>query len=183
MSFGKEGLSGEANSGGEGNDLSVRREDQNPREAELLTRLKYLQADFENYRKRTEKEMRGWEEKSSKELVLRLLNILDELDLAVMHMKEGVEPKDLQEGIEMIQKNLLSALESAGLRKIEPVGQPFDPSRHEAVEKIQGSPGRVDIVVKELRTGYLFRGQVLRPSMVKVELATKEPSDGGKEDE
>ena len=83
----------------------------------------------------------------------------------------------------MVQKNLLFALESAGLEKIEPRGQPFDPSRHEAIEKVQGSSYGVDTVVEELRTGYLFRGQVLRPSMVKVELAMKKPYDGGKQDE
>jgi molecular chaperone GrpE len=153
------------------------------REAELLDRLKYMQADFENYRKRTEKEMREIEENSSKSLVLRLLSVLDELDLAVKHSKEGNGKAELKEGIEMVQKNLFSALESAGLQRIESVGEPFDPSKHEAVETVQGSLPGPDIIVEEMRAGYAFRGHVIRPSMVKVELAMKEPVDGGKTSE
>ncbi|MGD0477470.1 MAG: nucleotide exchange factor GrpE [Nitrososphaerales archaeon] len=150
---------------------------------ELLNRLKYMQADFENYRKRTEKEMREIEENSSKDLVVRLLSVLDELDLAVKHAKDDAGRTELQEGIEMVRKNMYSALESAGLRKIDSVGKSFDPSKHEAVAKVQGSSPGSDIVVEELRTGYTFRGHVIRPSMVKVELGTKERVEEGKTDE
>jgi len=153
------------------------------REAELLDRLKYMQADFENYRKRTEKDMRETEENTSKGLVLRLLSVLDELELAVKHSRENTGQAELQEGVKMVQKNLFSALESAGLQKIDPVGQPFDPTKHEAIAKVQGSSSGPDIVVEELRTGYTFRGRVIRPSMVKVELATKGPVEGGEADE
>lgn len=147
-------------------------------DTELLNRLKYMQADFENYRKRTEKEMREMEENSTKGLVIKLLSVLDELDLAVKHAKDDTGTTELQEGIEMVQKNLYSELESAGLRKIEPVGKPFDPSQHEAVARVQGSSSGSDIVVEELRTGYTFRGHVIRPSMVKVELGMKEQVEG-----
>jgi len=150
------------------------------REAELLNRLKYMQADFDNYRKRAEKDMREREEISTRGLVLRLLSVLDELDLAVKHSREDVGRTELQEGIEMVQKNLFSALESAGLQRIDPVGQPFDPAMHEAIAKVQGSSQGSDIVVDEIRAGYTFRGRVIRPSMVKVELAMKEPVEGGK---
>jgi molecular chaperone GrpE len=150
-------------------------------DTELLNRLKYMQADFENYRKRTEKEMREIEENSSKDLVLRLLSVLDELDLAVKHARDDAGRTELWEGIEMVQKNMYSALESAGLRRIDPVGKPFDPSKHEAVAKVQGSSPGSDIVVEELRTGYTFRGHVIRPSMVKVELGIKEPVEEEKE--
>jgi len=152
-------------------------------DTELLNRLKYMQADFENYRKRTEKEMREIEESSSKGVVVRLLSVLDELDLAVKHAKDDAGRTELQEGIEMVRKNMYSALESVGLRKIDPLGKPFDPSEHEAVEKAQGSSPGADIVVEELRTGYTFRGHVIRPSMVKVELGIKEPVEEGKADE
>lgn len=152
-------------------------------DTELLNRLKYMQADFENYRKRTEKEMREIEENSSKGLVLRLLSVLDELDLAVKHASDDAGRTELQEGIEMVRKNMYSVLESAGLRRIDSVGKPFDPSKHEAVAKVQGSSPGSDIVVEELRTGYTFRGHVIRPSMVKVELGMKEPVEGEKADE
>ena len=153
------------------------------RVAELLNRLKYMQADFENYRKRTEKEMREIEENSSKGLVIRLLSVLDELDLAVKHAKDDGGRTELQEGIEMVQKNLYSALESVGLQKIDPVGKPFDPSQHEAVAKVQGSSPGSDIVVEEVRTGYAFRGHVIRPSMVKVELGMRQQVEEGRANE
>jgi len=152
-------------------------------DTELLNRLKYMQADFENYRKRTEKEMREIEENSSKGLVVRLLSVLDELDLAVKHAKDDAGRTELQEGVEMVRKNMYSVLESVGLRKIDSVGEPFDPSMHEAVAKVQGSSPGPDIVVEELRTGYTFRGHVIRPSLVKVELGMKKPVEEGKADE
>ncbi len=153
------------------------------REAELLTRLEYMQADFENYRKRVGKEMRELEENSSKALVTRLLGVLDGLELAVRHASEGGGLAELQEGIAMVQKNLYSALEAEGLEKIESLGRPFDPNMHEAVEKVQGAAEGQAVVVEELRTGYTFKGRVIRPTMVKVELVMKEPEQEGKETE
>ena len=161
----------------------LRLNEEKGRDTDLQNRLKYLQADFENYRKRTEKEKREIEENSSRDLVSRLLNVLDELDLAVKHAKEAVGRQEMQEGIEMVQKNLYSALESAGLHRIDSVGQAFDPTRHEAVEKVQGQMPGSDIVVGEVRAGYAFRGRVIRPSMVKVQLALKEPVEAGNTNE
>src|SRR5208337_5288011 len=146
-------ISGRENpQGGEGA-LKARLAEGKGSDSEILNRLKYMQADFENYRKRTEKEMREIEENSSKGLVLSLLSVLDELDLAVKHARDDAGRTELQEGIEMVRKNMYSALESAGLRRIDSVGKPFDPSKHEAVAKVQGSSPGPDIVVEELRTG------------------------------
>ncbi len=153
------------------------------RSEELLTRLKYLQADFENYRKRVEKEIKDVEEYSTRSLVASLLSVVDELELAVEHAGGEKGGRDLKEGVRMVHKNLMSALESAGLKRIEAVGKPFDPGLHEAVEKVQGKSRGEDIVVEEVRSGYTFRGQVIRPSMVKVELATKAPHEEAKTSE
>lgn len=138
---------------------------------ELLVKLKYLQADFENYRKRNDKEMREAEEASVRSLVLKLLSVLDELGLAIQNSKP-VGGGSLLEGIKMVHKSLNAALESEGLRRIKAVGEPFDPRLHDAVEKVEGS-SKGDVVIGEIRPGYTFRGQVIRPSMVKVELASK----------
>ncbi|MDG6985571.1 MAG: nucleotide exchange factor GrpE [Nitrososphaerota archaeon] len=143
------------------------------RNEELLTRLKYAQADLENYRKRMDRELKDAGESLARVLVTRLLVVQDELDLAVKHAQEGTGGKELMEGISMVQRNLLSALQDAGVEKIEAVGRPFDPSIHEAVAKAQGGTHGQDVVVDEMRPGFKFRGQVLRPSMVKVELAAK----------
>jgi molecular chaperone GrpE len=139
---------------------------------ELLTRLMYTQADFENYRKRMDKEMKDAGESLTKGLVARLLVVQDELDLAARHAKGGTANAELREGVGMVKKNLEAALESVGVERIDAVGRPFDPSVHEAVEKTQGDSNR-DMVVEEIRPGYTFRGQLLRPSMVKVELASQ----------
>jgi molecular chaperone GrpE len=180
---GDEDVTGIQSSEDEENSLKTQPSGGKAPEADLLKRLKYMQADFENYRKRTEKEMKEMEESSSRSLVCKLLSVLDELDLAVKHSKEEPGKEEMQEGIEMVQKNLLSALEATGLQRIDALGQPFDPTRHEAVEKVQGKSVGSDIVIEEVRTGYAFRGRVIRPSMVKVQLAKKEPVEAGDRDE
>ena len=149
---------------------------------DLLTRLKYAQADLENYRKRMDKELKEAGESLAKSLVARLLVVQDELDLAARHAEGGRESAELREGLGMVRRNLQSSLESVGVERIVAVGKPFDPALHEAVEKIQGDSGREDMVVEEVRPGFKFRGQLLRPSMVKVELSSR-GAEGEKKDE
>ncbi len=159
-------------------------ESERKKREEYLTRLKYLQADFENYRKRTDKEVKEVEEASVRRLAVSLLSALDELELAVENAKSrGLDP-ELLEGLKMVQKNMKSTLEAAGLSRIECIGKPFDPGLHEAVEKVQGTQNGEDVVKEEIRPGYTFRGRVVRPSMVKVELAMKTTGEQeGGEDE
>ena len=145
------------------------------RSEDLLNRLKYLQADLENYRKRVDREVREAAESSTRALVVRLLVVQDELDLAVKHAEAERGSSELKEGIQTVARGLGAALESAGVTKIECLGEPFDPTLHEAVEKVQGSRPGEDVVVDELRPGFMFRGQLIRPSMVKVELALRRP--------
>jgi molecular chaperone GrpE len=144
------------------------------RSEDLLTRLKYLQADIENQRKRMDRELKTAGESLARSLLSRLLVVQDELDLAVKHSEEEGDSKEIKEGVAMIHRNLWSAMESAGVERIDCVGKPFDPALHEAVEKIQGDSAGGDMVVGEVRPGFTFRGQLLRPSMVKVELGKKE---------
>jgi len=143
----------------------------------LLTRLMYAQADFENYRKRMDKESKEASESMAKDLVTKLLVVQDELDLAAKNAEGGTVSTEVKEGIGMVRKNLEAALESVGVHRIEALGKPFDPSVHEAVERTEGDTDR-DMVVEEIRPGYTFRGQLLRPTMVKVELASK-VTEGG----
>ena len=147
--------------------------EQKKRGEELLTRLKYAQADLENYRKRMDKEAKDASESLARSLLSRLLVVQDELDLAAKHAEEGGPGDALKEGIAMVKSNLRSALESVGVERIEAVGRPFDPAVHEAVERTQGGSSGKDMVVAEVRPGFTFRGQLLRPSMVKVELASR----------
>ena len=170
---------GHKNSAEGGDDLLLAQEKK--RNEDLMTQLKYLQADFENYRKRTDKQLAEVRESSVRNLVLRLLSVLDELGLAVENARKDGDV-ELLEGIKMVHKNLSSALEAEGLERIDAVGETFDPRLHEAVEKVRGSSNG-DLVVGELRPGYTFRGQVIRPSMVKVELGSVKPKVEGKKSE
>ena len=147
------------------------------RSEDYLTRLKYLQADFENYRKRVERDMREMEDYSTGELMKKLLPVLDDLDLAVATVESAPEAKGLLEGVGMVRKNLGFILEGEGLGAIEAVGQPFNAEVHEAVERVDGKENKIDMVVGETRKGYIFKDRVLRPSMVKVESAVKSDSE------
>ena len=154
--------------------LKTRLQDERRKSEDYLNRLKYLQADFENYRKRTEKEAKEREETALRRMVEALLTPLDELELAIENVRKAGEGGELLEGLMMVHKNLAASLGSAGLQRIDSVGKPFDSAMHEAVEKVEGTTEGEDMVTEEIRPGYTFRGKVLRPSMVKVELAPRE---------
>ena len=149
---------------------------------EYLTRIKYLQADFENYRKRTERELREMEDFSTTRLVLRLLPVLDELELATIARGEK-DSAAMVEGVAMVLKNLTSALETEGLKPIESIGKPFDPKLHEAMDRVEADRVGGDVVIEEIRKGYTFRHRLLRPSLVKVELGKREEKDDKVADE
>jgi molecular chaperone GrpE len=155
--------------------LKTQLNEESRRNQELLTRLKYAQADLENLRKRSDRETREAGDAAVRNLVTKLLSVRDELELAVEHADGGEARSGFRDGIGMISRNLDAALESVGVERIECVGKPFDPSLHEAVDKVQGGKEGEDMVVEEMRPGFTFRGQLLRPSMVKVELASREP--------
>jgi molecular chaperone GrpE len=157
--------------GGKG-DLGEKLEAERKRNDELLTRLKYTQADLENYRKRMDRELAEARESSIRSLLTKLLVVQDEMDMAVKHTN-GEAMGEMKEGVEMVRKKLAVVLESAGVERIDCVGRPFDPALHEAVEKVQGDATGEDMVVEEVRPGFTFMGKLLRPSMVKVELASK----------
>ncbi len=148
-------------------------EQERNRGEDYLARLTYLQADFENYRKRIDREMRDVEDFSTSSLVRKLLPVLDDLDLAIATAGKDASG-GIVEGITMVQKNMMSTLQGEGLREIEAVGQPFDPEIHEAVERVDGTENKRDMVVAEIRKGYIFKDKVLRPSMVRVESAVKQ---------
>ena len=153
------------------------------RNEELLTRLKYMQADMENSRKRMEKEMKGAGESLASSLATKLLTVQDELELAVGHAQKVKPGSEIIEGLAMVKRNLETALESVGVQRIDSVGMTFDPSLHEAVEKVQGDAEGKDFVKEEVRPGYTFRGHLLRPAMVKVELGSKATEEEAKASE
>ena len=121
--------------------------------------LQRLQADFENYKKRMIKQQTEHLERAAAALVEKLLPILDTADLAMAHGGG--------EDVKQLTSALVAVLEKEGLERIDPVGQPFDPTLHDAVAHEPGEAGAQE-VVEVLRAGYRWKGKVLRPAMVKV---------------
>jgi molecular chaperone GrpE len=128
---------------------------------EYLDSLRRLQADFENYKKRIQRQQADLQERAAEKLVERLLPALDNFDLAMAHA-------DADAGLDPVYRSLLGALESAGLERLDPAGQPFDPNEHDAVLHEEAEDSAAPEVIEVLRAGYRWKGRVLRPAMVKV---------------
>ena len=135
---------------------------------EYLSRFKYLQADFENYRKRMEKEILETAQFGNEKLIVNLLNIVDELELALHSGRETENKQALLEGVEMTLKKMYTALGQEGLAKIAAVGKTFNPECHEVVMKVQTKEHDENVIVEEVRKGYMLKDKVIRPSMVKI---------------
>ena len=142
-------------------------ENEKERSADLLRRLQYLQADFENYRKRVEKEMGDAKRFSNERLLSDLLTVKDELDLAFAKARETKQSPVLLEGVGMIQKRLQNILSKEGVERVPGAGSMFNPDYHEAALRVV-SDEEEGTVVEEVRAGYMLKGRVLRPGIVKV---------------
>jgi len=134
---------------------------------EYRDHLQRLAADFDNYRKRVLKEQTRAVEMASEPLVRRLLEVLDEFDLALMSAEKQPDFDRFLHGVELVYAKLAEILRSEGLERIEAKGKPFDPNQHEAL--MQSGDGDGDPVVGDvLRPGYTLKGRVIRPAGVKV---------------
>jgi molecular chaperone GrpE len=130
---------------------------------ELLTKLKYLQAEFENYRKRVERDAQTFVRFAHEGLLLRLLPVLDELDAAV----DGLDGEP-GKGVRMVRDNMVKALREAGLQEIPALGQPFDPYLMDAVQQVSDKDSKEGVVKEVVRKGYRLHERVLRPAQVVV---------------
>jgi molecular chaperone GrpE len=133
-----------------------------------LDDLRRLQADFDNYRKRTLREQTARTASASQALVARLLPVLDNFELAVSAAEQSRDFDRMLKGVEMVLGALREVLEGEGLVKIEAEGKPFDPERHEAVIAVEQEGVEPGTIVDIVRAGYELGGKVLRPAMVKV---------------
>lgn len=131
---------------------------------ELTATLQRVQAEFENYKKRTEKEGQDLARSASKGMVMKLLPVLDDFELALMN-KDNKD--DFIKGMELIYSKMFSMLEVEGLEPIEAKGKKFDPYKHEALLTEEAECGN-DTVIEELQKGYMLNGKVLRHSKVKI---------------
>jgi len=123
------------------------------------------QAEFDNFRKRTEKERSDYVQYAGAEMVREVLPILDDFDRALKNT--GASP-EYAKGVEMIYGRLYDALKKSGLEPIETEGKMFDPYLHQAVERVESKDAADGTILGEFQRGYNFKGKLLRPSMVKV---------------
>lgn len=130
---------------------------------------KYLRlyAEFENYKKRVNKDKEELVKYGNEKLIYELLPVIDNLEMALKHSTNETS-EGLVQGVEITLKEFLKTLEKFGLTPIEATGKPFDPSVHHAMTLIEKEDIGEKIVVEEFRKGYMFRDKVLRPSLVAV---------------
>jgi molecular chaperone GrpE len=132
---------------------------------ELRDMLLRRQAEFDNFRKRTERERSEYLQWAGMEAVKDLLPVLDDFERAMR--VEGGNP-DYVKGVEMINTRMLNTLKKLGLEPIESTGKPFDPQLHQAIERVETTDAEDGTVLGEFQRGYNFKGKLLRPAMVRV---------------
>jgi molecular chaperone GrpE len=146
-------------------------------------RLIRLQADFENLRKRFDREREDHERHAASGLVARLLPTLDNFERALGGEVLSEEYDPFRDGISLIYRQLVEELGRAGLEPIEALGQPFDPARHDAIETDTNSDAPPNTVLEEFLRGYMFRGRLLRASSVRVSVDAAHPTFASSESE
>ena len=135
---------------------------------ELQDRLKRQMAEFDNFRKRTEKEKAAMYEIGAKDIIEKILPVLDNFERGLAAVPEDEKGSSFAEGIEKIYKQFVKTLEDAGVESIEAVGKQFDPNLHNAVMHVEDEKYGENEIAMELQKGYKYRGSVVRHSMVQV---------------
>ncbi|MGH2677491.1 MAG: nucleotide exchange factor GrpE [Actinomycetota bacterium] len=138
------------------------------RAEEYLEDLRRLKAEFENYRKRVLKEQTRAVDLAAEPVMAKLLEVLDEFELALMAAERAPDFERFVRGVEMVFAKLTDVLRSEGLERIEAEGKPFDPARHEALLQSEAEAEGEPYVADVLRPGYTLKGRVIRPAGVKV---------------
>ena len=135
---------------------------------ELTDRVRRQMAEFDNFRKRTEKEKTQMFETGAKSIVEKILPVVDNFERGLAAVTEEEKGTPFVEGMEKIYKQMMTVLEEAGVKPIEAVGQEFDPNLHNAVMHVEDEEFGENIIAEEFQKGYTYRDSVVRHSMVKV---------------
>lgn len=165
------GEAGEQNGGAREEKKGFFKKKKDPRDEkieELTDRVKRQMAEFENFRKRTEKEKSTMYEMGARDIIERMLPVIDNFERGLATVPEDEKGSPIAEGMEKIYKQFQKTLEEAGVKPIEAVGQEFDPNFHNAVMHVDDDSLGENIVAEELQKGYMYRESVVRHSMVKV---------------
>lgn len=133
---------------------------------ELTEHLQRLQAEFDNFRRRSEEQRAGFIDMAKAEIMTEIMPLLDNVERAASHLPKDLMDNAWAKGVSQISKQAEETLKNLGVVKIEALGQSFDPSQHEAVGT--DDSGESEVVVEQLRPGYKVGEKVLRPAVVKV---------------
>ena len=125
-------------------------------------------AEFDNIRKRLEKDKLDFIKYANEGLIFDLLPIIDNLEIAEKHIKEAKDFKAVQDGVDMIQMQIQSFLKDIGMERMNTVGEMFDPHIHEPIETVKADDKKDGTIVAELKPGYKLNGKLLRPASVKI---------------
>ena len=165
------GEAGEQNGGAREEKKGFFKKKKDPRDEkieELTDRVKRQMAEFENFRKRTEKEKSTMYEMGARDIIERILPVVDNFERGLASIPEEAKATPFADGMEKIYKQFQKTLEEAGVKAIEAVGQEVDPHFHNAVMHVDDENLGENVVAEELLKGYTYRDTVVRHSMVKV---------------
>lgn len=133
-----------------------------------LNKLRYLMADFDNYRKRMERQIESKINQGKAELILKFVSIHDDLSRAIETAKQGKSDQVVIQGLEGILRNVETLFDAEGVKEIETTGTPFDPNIHDAISFKYDETVPENTVIAEIRKGYMMSDKVLRPSLVEI---------------
>lgn len=167
-----EETSGEDNAGEEKKGFFGKKKEKKDKKQELIDdlndKLKRSMAEFDNFRKRTEKEKAQMYEIGAKEVIDKILPVVDNFERAFAGVKEEDKADPFISGMDMVFKQMMTALESLGVKPIEAIGKEFDQNLHNAVMQVASEEYESGIVAQELQKGYMYKESVVRHSMVAV---------------
>ena len=178
ISAGNEAVEGTQNS----SETSVNKEDRSSGSvaAEYVDQLLRAQAELQNYKRRTEQRMQHWQTNNSRDLVIKLLPVVDDFDILFEHHKDEDETISIK-GVTMIYNKLMSTLADLGLEPIEAAGQPFDPNLHEAVMAEESDDFDDGQIVKVWQRGFKFKDSLMRPAKVITAIAKRQSGDSNEQ--
>ena len=136
---------------------------------DLQDKLLRLKADFENTKKRLERDKQEAIKFANERLLVEILSIVDNFDRAMASLSEGHDPEQVKKGLQIAQEELHEVLESHGVQLVKSMGEVFDPKFHEAVATVEATGDMKDgVIVDEIQRGYVLNGRLIRPSLVRI---------------
>lgn len=137
-------------------------------EPELREQMLRLKAEFDNAKKRLERDKQDSIRFANERLLADMLHIVDTFDRAMASLSEGHDPDKVRKGLEIANEELHKILERYGVQPVQSVGRPFDPNLHEAVAEVEDAAHKSGTVVDEVQRGYVLNGRLIRPSRVRI---------------